>query len=193
MLPSSPKEALLVCPPSTLWNLPSFIVESALSSPGSRSDTSLSCQGAALAHLDSLYPYDLVLWTDGFVPFPFGKGSSSVLANHSLCGNKSNLSFSAGPVCSSFSTEACAILHPRCWSRQHQLLISFPPIWLSFCPLLHLSFYLNPSGRSGRNCLLFPPVLSGYNWPPDTRFSQGTTRLISCQTGSATCALCNPL
>ena len=28
--------------------------------------------------------------------------------------------FSAGPVCSGFSTEACAILHALCWSRQHQ-------------------------------------------------------------------------
>ena len=30
-------------------------------------------------------------------------------------------------------------------------------------PLLHLSFYLKLSGRSGRNCLLSSPVLSGYN------------------------------
>ena len=30
------------------------------------------------------------------------------------------ISFSAGPVCSSFSDEAWAILHALCWSRQHQ-------------------------------------------------------------------------
>ena len=47
------------------------------------------------------------------------------------------------------------------------------------CPLLHLSFYLNFSRRSGRNCLLFPSDLSGYNGSPDTRFSRGTTRLMS--------------
>ena len=29
-------------------------------------------------------------------------------------------SFSAGPVCSSFSAEACAVLQDLCWSRQHQ-------------------------------------------------------------------------
>ena len=47
------------------------------------------------------------------------------------------------------------------------------------CPLLHLSFYLKLCGRSGRNCLLSPPVLSGYNGSPDTRFCLGTTRLLS--------------
>ena len=47
--------------------------------------------------------------------------------------------------------------------------LSFPP---SF-------FYFKLSGRSGRNCLLPPPVLSGYDGSLDTRFSQGTTRLMS--------------
>ena len=47
------------------------------------------------------------------------------------------------------------------------------------CPLLHLSFHLKFSGRSDRNCLLSPPVLSGYNGSPDTRFSRGTTGLMS--------------
>ena len=115
VLPStSLREALLVCPPFSPWNLLSFTVESTLSSSCSRSDPPLSCQGAALAHLDSLPPHDLVLWTDGSVPFPFGKGGSGVLANCSLCGTEATHSFSVGPVCSSFSAEACAILHALC-------------------------------------------------------------------------------
>ena len=52
--------------------------------PCSCSDPPFSRQGATLAHLDSLPPYDLVLWTDGSVPFRFGKGGSGVLANCSL-------------------------------------------------------------------------------------------------------------
>ena len=40
------------------------------------------------------------------------------------------------------------------------------------CPLLHLSFYLNLSGRSGRSCLLSLPVLSGYNGSPYTHFNR---------------------
>ena len=65
-------------------------------------------------------PHDLVLWTDCSVPFPFGKGGSGVLTNCSLCGTEATLSFSGGPVCLSFSAEACAILHALCWSWQHQ-------------------------------------------------------------------------
>ena len=120
MLPSTcSREALLACPPSPPWNLPSFTVEFTFSSPCSCSDPPHSRQGAALAHLESLPPHDLVLWTDGSVPFSFGNGGSAALANCSLCSTEASLSFSVGPVCSSFSAEACAILHALSWSRQH--------------------------------------------------------------------------
>ena len=131
MLPSTcSREALPAgssCPP---WNLPSFIVESTLSSRCSRSNLPHSRQGAALAHLDSLPLHDLVLWTDDSVPFPFGKGGSGVLANCSLCGTEATLSFSAGPVCSSFSAEACAVLHALCWPRQQQQVCHFSSLLL---------------------------------------------------------------
>ena len=189
MLPSTcSKEALLAYPPSPSWNLPSFTVESTLSSPCSRSDRPPSRQGAALTHLDSLPPHDLVLWTDGSVPFPFGKGGSGVLANCSLCSTEATLSFSAGPVCSSFSAKACAILHALCWSRQHQQVCHFSFLLLLsdsrsvlaalFSPPSFL-IYLKLCGRSGRNCLLSHPVLLDYNESPDTRFSRGTTRPMS--------------
>ena len=117
----------LLFPP---WNLPLFILESTLSTPCSRSDHPLTHQGAALTHLDSLPPHDLVLWTDGSVPFPFSKSGSGVLANCSLCGAEATLSFLAGPVCWSFSAEACAILHALCWSRQHQQVCHFSSLLL---------------------------------------------------------------
>ena len=129
MLPSTcSREALVACFPCPPWNLPSFTVESTLSTPCCCSDPLHSRQGAALAHLDSLPPHDLVLWTDG--SFPFGKGGSSVLAKCSLCGTEATLSFSAGPVCSSFSAEACTILHALCWSRQHQQVCHFSSLLL---------------------------------------------------------------
>ena len=131
MLPSTCfREALVACPPCPPWNLPSFTVESTLSSPCSRSLPFLSRQGAALAHLDFLPSHDLVLWTDDSVPVPFGKGGSGVLANCSLCGTEATLSFSAGPVCSNFSTEACAIPHALCWSRQHHKVCHFSSLLL---------------------------------------------------------------
>ena len=58
------------------------------------------------------------------------------------------------------------------------LVLSSPP-----CPLLHLSCYLKLCGRYGRNCPSSPPVLSGYNGSPDTRFSRGTTQLMSLPDG----------
>ena len=57
------------------------------------------------------------------------------------------------------------------------LVLSSPP-----CSFLHLSSYLKLCGRSGRNCLL-SPVLSGYNGSSDTRFSRGTTRMMSWPDG----------
>ena len=133
--------------------------------------------GAALAHIGSLPPHDLVLWTDGSVPFPFGKNGSGILANCSLCGTEDTLFFSASRVCSSFSVKACAILQALCWSRQHQKVCHFSSLLL-----LHglYKIYLN---LSGRNCLLSPPVLSVYNESPDTRFSRETTRLMSWPDG----------
>ena len=185
MLPSnSVREALLTCSPFPPWNLLFFSTESTLSSSCFRSDPPLSRQGVALAHLDSLPPHDLVLWTDGSVPFSFDKGGFGVLAICSLCGPGATLSFSAGPVSLSFPAEACAILHALCWSRQNDqvchfssyltLIQSSPP-----CPLLHLFFHHKLCGRSGRNCLFSPPALSCCNGSPDTRFCRGTTRLMS--------------
>ena len=153
MLPfTCSREALLACPPFSPWNRPSFTVESTLLC--SRSDPPHSRQGAALAHLDSLPPHDLVLWTDGSVPFPFGKGGSGVFANCSLYGTEATLSFSTGPVCSSFSAEACAILHALCWSRQHHQVCHFS------------SLLLLSDSRSVLATLSFPPsfLLSQTLW-----------------------------
>ena len=65
-------------------------------------------------------PYDLVLWTD----------CSGVLANCSLCRTKATFSFSAGPVCLSFSAEACATLQAPSWSGQHQQVCHFSSLLL---------------------------------------------------------------
>ena len=67
------------------------------------------------------------------------------------------------------------------------LTLSLPP-----CLLLHLSFCPNLSGRSGKNCLLPPLALSGYNGS-DTRFFQGSTRLMSWPDGKrCSCLLQSP-
>ena len=135
----------------------------------------------------TLSPHDLVLWTDGSVPFPFGKDDSGILANCSLCGTEATLFFSAGPVCSSFSAEACTILHALCWSWQHHKVCHFSSLFLLSDSRSVLTTVSSPPSfllsqtlwQSGRNCLFTPPVLSDYNGSPDTHFSWGTTQLTS--------------
>ena len=138
---------LLASPASLPWNLPSFTVQSTFSSSCSRSDLPLSRQGAALAHLDSLPPYDLVLWTDGSVPFHFGKGGTGYLPAAFSMALRPLFPFSAGPVCSSFFAEVCAILHALCWSRQHQNICHFSSHFLLsnwYCPHHLVLFFSFP-------------------------------------------------
>ena len=124
LFPNSPREVLFACPPPFFGTcLPSL--RSLLFFSFSRSDLPLSRQGTVLAPLDSLPPHDLVIWTDGSVPFPFGKGGSGVLAHCSLYGTEATLSFSASPACSSFLAEACAILQALHWSQQHEQVYHF--------------------------------------------------------------------
>ena len=134
LLPNSPREVLFACPTSPTWNPHSFTVVSTLTSPCSRSEPPFSCQDAALAYLDFFPFHDLVIWTDGSVPFPLDKGVSGVLANCSLCGTEAALSFSARSVCPSFSAEVCAILQPYRLSRQHEHVCHFSsPFGLLLC------------------------------------------------------------
>ena len=183
LLSTSPREAFLACPPSPPWNLLSFTVESTLSSSCSRSDPPLFREGAALAHLGFLTPHDLVLRTDGSVPFPFSKGGSGVLAICSFCGTEATFSFSVGPVCSSFSAEACAILHALCWFQQHQQVCHLSSLILlsdsrSFLVTLSSPRFFHLPQTLWQICLLFSPVLSGYNESLNICFSRGTTQVM---------------
>ena len=134
--------------------------------------------------------HDLVLWTDGSVPFSFGKDGSGVLANCSLCGTEATLSFSAGPVCSSFSAEACAILHACCWSRPHQQVCHFS----SRHPVLSLIFPLISNSVADLAGTVFSLLFYQATMDPRTLISTGKRRgWWAGQTGSAICALRNPL
>ena len=192
MLPSTcSREALLAFPPCPPWNLPSFTAESTLPPPCFRSDPPLFCQGAALAHLDSL---PLMIWYSGQTAlflFLLARAAPAYLPTALFVALRPLFPFrqaqyaqvfplKPAPFCTLFaglgSTNKSAIF--LLFSYYLTLVLFSPP-----CPLLHLSSYLKLCGRSGRNCLLSPPVLSGYNGSPDTRFSRGMTRLTSWPDG----------
>ena len=191
MLPSTcSREALVACPPFPPWNLLSFTVESTLAIPCSRSDLPLSRQDAALAHLDSL---PLMIWYSGQTALfllllarvaPAYLPTALSVALRPLFPSQQAqyaqvFPLKSAPFCMFFaglgSTNKSAI--SLFFSYYLTLVLFSPP-----CPLLHLSFYLKLCGRSGRNCLL-SPILSGYNGFQDTRFSRGTTRLMSWPDG----------
>ena len=192
MLPSTcSRKALVACPSFSPWNLPSFTVESTLFTPCSRSDA-LSLAKVRLSLTLTLSP--LLIWCFGqTAPFLF------LLARAALAFLPTALSVALRPLfrfrqaqfvkvfplkpapfCTLFAglgntiKTAISLLFFSCLT----FVLSSPP-----CPLLHLSSYLKLCGRSGRNCPSSPPVLSGYNGSPDTRFSRGTTQLMSLPYG----------
>ena len=96
------------------------------------------------------------------------------LRSHFLFSRPSVLKFSR----SSLRHSARSLLVSAAPTSQPFLLFSSyltPALSSPLYPLHHFSFYLN---LSGRNCLLYPRVLSGYNGSPGTRFFRGTTRLM---------------
>ena len=192
MLPSTSfREALVAWPPFPPWNLPFFTVESTLSTPCSCSDPLILAKVRLSPNL-TLSP--LLIWCFGqtalflfllaraapaFLPtafsvalrplFPFQQAQYAQV-----------FPLKPAPFCTLFaglgSTNKSVI--SLLFSYYLTLVLSSPP-----CPLLHLSSYPKLCGRSGRNFLLSPPVLSGYNGSPDTHFYRGTTRLMSLPNG----------
>ena len=152
-----------------------------LSSPYSCSDFPLFLQVATDVYLDNL-----VIWTNGPVSFPFGKGGSGLFANCSLCSTEATVPFSADLVFSSFSAKISTILQALPWFWQHQQVCHF-----SFLLLLSISrsvlvtlpsptpFLLPQTLWQKLSSPLASTLLLGYNRSPQTYFSRETTRLMS--------------
>jgi len=93
------------------FTMTTFIECCSCSNPG-RSD-------AAADFLRSLPTFNVVIWTDDSVPSPLGAGGASVQAACRRCSFSSSLSYSAGPVSSSFSAESLALVHGLKWCNSH--------------------------------------------------------------------------
>ena len=191
MLPSTcPREALLACPPFPPWNLPSFTVESTLSSPCSRSDPP-SLAKVRLSPTLTLSPH--MIWCFGQTAlflFLLAKAAPAFLPTALSVALRPLFPFQQAqyaqvfllkpvPFCTLFAGLGSIIKSAISFlfSYYLTLVLSSPP-----CPLLFLSSYLKLCGRSGRNCLL-SPVLLDYNGSPDTHFYRGMTWLMNWPDG----------
>ena len=143
-------------------------MESTLSSSCSRSDSLLSLSQKCGSGPPWLSPHNLVLWTDGSVPFPLGKGCSGVLTNSFLFSWPSMFKFFRWNLPHSASS-----LLVSATPTSLPLLFSSPPVWLPLSPLLRLSFYLKLCGRSDRNCLLHLFCSIRLQWVPGHSFLMG--------------------
>ena len=167
-------------------------MESTLSSPCSRSDPPLALALISLFHAKvrrslTLILFPLTIWCSGQTTLFL-----LLLAKAALAYLPTALSVAPRPLFSFRQAEYAQVylLKPTPFCKLFAGLGStnksgtslFFSFYLTlalsspFCPLLHLFFYLNLSCRSGRNS---PPVLSGNNESPDTRFYRETTRLMS--------------
>ena len=126
----------------------------------------LSLAKVRLSPILTLFP--LMIWYSGQTAlflFLLARAAPAFLPICSLCGSEASLSFSAGPVCSSFSAEACAILHALCWFRQHQ-------------QVCHFSSLLWSESRSVLATLFSPP--SFLSSPIQWQTWQAPSSLFSC-------------
>jgi len=95
----APRENLILFPSLPL--LPNFIVTTFIEDCF-RSD-------AAADFLRRLPAFDVVVWTDGSVPFLLDAGGANVYAACRKCLSSSLLPYSAGPIFSGFSTKSLAL------------------------------------------------------------------------------------
>ena len=180
MLPSTaPRENIFACIFSPPWNLPSFTVESTLSF----SIPALIPLSLAKVRLSlTLSLPSLTIWSFGLTAlflFFLAKAALAYLPTALSVALRPPFLFQQTQYAQIFllkSTPICTLftgLSSTNKSATSLFFSSYLTLVLSspLCSLLHLSFYLKLCGRSGRYCFLSPPVLSGYNGSPDTRFS----------------------
>ena len=108
-----------ICPPSR-WSPPSPLHALAL--------IPLTLAKVQLSPILTLSP--LMIWYSGQTALFLFFLAKVALAYLPTALSVATLSFSAGPVCSSFSAKACAILHALCWSWQHHKVCHFSSLLL---------------------------------------------------------------
>ena len=121
----SPRESLITCPPFPPWSTAHFTVSPFVP----------DCAGSGAARLQvasgglsSLPPSGIRVWTGGSVPSLLGPGGAGVCAACSGCGTSHSLSFSSGPIASSFTAEAFALGQGLAWCASHLMTCGFQSV-----------------------------------------------------------------
>ena len=121
----SPRESLITCPPFPPWSTTHSTVSPFI--PDCTGSSTARLQIAS-SRLSSLPPSDIQVWTDGSVPFLFGPGGAGVYATCSKCNTSHSLSFSSGPIASSFTAETFALKQGLAWCTSHFMTCKFQSV-----------------------------------------------------------------
>ena len=123
--PLSPRETLIMCPPFPPWTATHFTVSPFI--PDCTGNSTARLQSAA-SRLSSLPPSDIQVWTDGSVPSLFSPGGAGVYVTCSKCNTSNSLSFSTGPIASSFTAETFALKQGLDWCANHLMTRKFQSV-----------------------------------------------------------------
>ena len=121
----SPRKSLITCPPFPPWSTARFTVSPFV--PDCTGSGAARLQVAS-SGLSSLHPSGVRVWADGSVPSLFGPGGAGVHATCSRCSASHSLSFSSGPVASSFTAEAFALRQGLAWCAGHLVTCGFQSV-----------------------------------------------------------------
>ena len=73
-------------------------------------------------------PSDIQVWTDGSVPSLFGPSGAGVYVTCSKCNTSNSLSFSTGPIASSFTAKTFALKQGLDWCTSHLMTCKFQSV-----------------------------------------------------------------
>ena len=121
----SPRETLIMCPPFPPWTATHFTVSPFI--PDCTGNSTARLQSAS-NRLSSLPHSDIQEWTDGSVPSLFGPGGAGVYVTCSKCNTSNSLSFSTGPIASSFTAETFALKQGVDWCTSHLMTCKFQSV-----------------------------------------------------------------
>ena len=121
----SPRETLDHVPPFPPWSTTHFTVSPFI--PDCTGNSSARLQSAS-SRLFSLSPSDIQVWTVGSVPSLFGPDGAGVYVTCSKCNASNSLSFSSGPIASSFTAEIFALKQGLKWCTSHLMTCKFQSV-----------------------------------------------------------------